>query len=1430
MTSIKGMLSKAMSNSSLSGTLADHTPTRKIYTNIYPPKSMFKPNGESTQAMFPSNEINTSKYTLLSFLPHNLFEQFRRFANIFFLTLAILQFFPTYQSINPWVAALPLILIITATCIKDAFEDYRRHGSDLAVNTQTTLKLSSWKNLNKPFMKPRSTTASIITSKLNQIGWILGIHRPRSAEDSRPKHGQIEPDTSLNDANHYASSVSSPIEQPSPVRKPDDPELSKEWRYVQWKDIKVGDLIRLQNNEHIPADLIILASSEPEGLCYIETKNLDGETNLKIRKVVSDTLSITTPNCLRQFQCTIECEKPHPSIYLFTGTLVHYHRPALMQTSPITLQKLSIQPYSAPPDLGSSVDMSPRTLLTPTGSLRISVSDHPSPTAQKESQLRHRATSQIDQNSANVSRIPININSMLLRGCVLRNTEWVYGIVVYTGVESKIRLNSGDTPIKRSLIEDQTNFYILLSLALMVILSIISAVMGYVLEKADQVNQAPWLTNTFSSDTIGVSDAVAMFWVAIILFQNLVPISLYITVEIVKSLQSFLIYEDIELYDETCNEPCIPRSWNLADDLGQIEYIFSDKTGTLTRNIMEFKRCSVNSVIYGHETQITSIEAISDESFNTSQIPSDQPFVYQDSKPFSVVQLEKDFCTFPKDSVHYKTMFEFFSCLSLCHTVLVSSNADTGDIIYKAQSPDEAALVDAAKSAGFVFQSRENTTVGVVMLGNLETFTILNILEFTSSRKRMSMILRRRNGEIVLYCKGADSVIFERLAEDQDELKTKTMHDLEHFAGEGLRTLCLAYAILSEAEYAAWERSYHLASVSLENREDCIEEASNLIEQNLYLLGATAIEDKLQEGVPKCIQVFLEAGIKIIVLTGDKLETAINIGYSCNLLTKDMSLIVIRGGNNKDDEGSTLQQMQEAIKRFFGDEKVSDESVIEWNGFEKMNGLLSMQAIGGGQTKSSKQRFGLVIDGRALFHALDDHAKDTLVDLIVRCDAVICCRVSPLQKAKVVQLIKSTQDSMCLAIGDGANDVGMIQAAHVGVGISGQEGLQAAMAADFVISQFRFLERLLLVHGRWCYVRTGSMILNFFFKNIIYTIPLFMYQIFCGFSAQPVYDVVYMILSNVLFTAVPVGILGAFDKDVSAEMAQKFPPLYNIGIMRVVLTHTQVLIYVAEAVYQGVVIFFVQYLALRDVAIHANGRPEDALYFSISVAICCLTMTNFFIAFSTHLWTWIVFAAILGTNTIIFVFLVVYMELPASPWPHYESILYTSSTFWLSFILTITLCSLPKFAYLSFSRLITPTDTAIAQEHEKQLQKQHGTVWPSHEIREQPHQYPPVPQIPQSRKRISMASTSSLARSRSSATDHIRNRRRSKLTPLHINLQLQEDDFFYANGVEERGIPQLTTLDATSVVKEHGFGFAHSPGARSSILPRLSLNHEASES
>ena len=251
--------------------------------------------------------------------------------------------------------------------------------------------------------------------------------------------------------------------------------------------------------------------------------------------------------------------------------------------------------------------------------------------------------------------------------------------------------------------------------------------------------------------------------------------------------------------------------------------------------------------------------------------------------------------------------------------------------------------------------------------------------------------------------------------------------------------------------YESWAKSYHENTIAFENREQRIAESFDEIERNLKLIGATAIEDKLQKGVPETIEKLSRAGIKIWVLTGDKLETAINIGYSCNLLKKNMDLIVIRGCDNPIDDGSTVEQIELALK----------------------------------QVSSQKMdKFALVIDGRALIHALVEPTSFKFLNLALYCSAVVCCRVSPLQKAKVVLLVKGFMKSLCLAIGDGANDVSMIQAAHIGVGIAGEEGMQAVMSSDYAIAQFRFLERLLLIHGRWSYVRTSSMILCFFYKNL----------------------------------------------------------------------------------------------------------------------------------------------------------------------------------------------------------------------------------------------------------------------------------------------------------------------------------------------------------
>jgi phospholipid-translocating ATPase len=280
----------------------------------------------------------------------------------------------------------------------------------------------------------------------------------------------------------------------------------------------------------------------------------------------------------------------------------------------------------------------------------------------------------------------------------------------------------------------------------------------------------------------------------------------------------------------------------------------------------------------------------------------------------------------------------------------------------------------------------------------------------------------------------------------------------------GLRTLCLSYRFISSEEYRLWNKKYQEAAASIYQREERIDAVSEEIERNMLLMGGTAIEDRLQVGVPETIAELAKSGIKLWVLTGDKTETAINIGYACNLLTTDMNLLILKA-DNRDETTSLLDKTLKEIAK------------------EVEN--------------SEGSSYALVIDGLTLKYALEEKTRRTLLAIGMRCVSVICCRVSPKQKAEVVRLVKKELKVMTLAIGDGANDVSMIQEANVGIGISGVEGRQAVMASDYAIAQFRYLKKLLLVHGRWSYLRTTEMIMGFFFKNIVWTLTLFWYQIFC---------------------------------------------------------------------------------------------------------------------------------------------------------------------------------------------------------------------------------------------------------------------------------------------------------------------------------------------
>ncbi|EPZ32698.1 Serine/threonine-dual specificity kinase domain-containing protein [Rozella allomycis CSF55] len=784
--------------------------SRKVYCNVPVQRSVLEKN------RYCSNEIKTTKYTVWTFLPKNMFEQFRRVANFYFLFMIVLQAIPELHTTDIIFAAAPIVIIVLITAAKDGFEDYKRHKSDNTVNNETVLVLNNWKNVNE--LNERHPSAEEITLKNSE-----------QDEDKNASNGAG-------------------------------------WRKIFWKEIKVGDILRLENNYAIPADLIILSTTEPDSVCYVETKNLDGETNLKIRRGPSELTWLKTDQDCRKFKCTVESEAVTSNLYMYNG--------------------------------------------------RINVINEEEKT----------------------TVIPVNINNLLLRGCFLRNTSHIIGIVVSTGVDTKLMLNSGPTPSKRS----------------------------------------------------------------------------------------------------------------------KIDRMLNPQTGTLTRNVMELKKISVAGAIYGFtendlEKPIRRFNSSenAEEEENFADLDAIRKKMMKDmtillkGKNVSVEQsfvdpfLFSHLLNIPEQS---RNIIDFFRILSVCHTVLsqkpncstqISGDdiADTkySEIIYKAQSPDEAALVSASRNLGFSFLYRENDFLYIDLLGKIEKYKILNVLEFNSSRKRMSVIVQRMTGEILLYCKGADSVIYERLAKIQKELESETLIHLESFAQE----------VIDADEYESWSLRYSEASSSLKEREILIDKIASEIENNLILVGATAIEDKLQEGVPETIELLGRAGMKIWVLTGDKMETAINIGFSCNLLRRDMLLLVIKGS----DAASTEKQIKDALDQVWGSDSNDARgrllSAAENAGvsFGKQNGknLKDLQTA-------------LIIDGHSLKFALEPSLRNLLLELGCKCKAVICCRVSPLQKAQVVELVKHGKGSMTLAIGDGANDVSMIQAADIGVGIAGEEGVQATMA------------------------------------------------------------------------------------------------------------------------------------------------------------------------------------------------------------------------------------------------------------------------------------------------------------------------------------------------------------------------------------------------
>lgn len=926
------------------------------------------------------------------------------------------------------------------------------------------------------------------------------------------------------------------------------------WDLIKWQDVKVGDIVKCVSENFFPSDILLLSSSEPSGMCYIETANLDGETNLKIRQSLPCTSICLNSELLKSTLAfaAIECDLPNPKLYEFEGRL-----------------------------------------LMPNG----------------------------------IDTYPLGPDNILLRGAKLKNTNWVFGVVLYTGHESKLMINSlSEAPMKQSRLEKVTNVQILWLVFILLTTGFLSAVFSQI-----------WTSGNTHWYIFGDSEATFNFGMTyltfVILYNNLVPISLQVSLEVVRTFQAHFINSDLEMYDKASDTFAMARTSNLNEELGQVRYILSDKTGTLTRNIMSFKKCSVNGHIYDDSTFNLLAESAQNE------VPYDYMTATNDENPYKAASSSSN--SIPSHSNHSVIVGEFLTLLSVCHTVVPeheseaqkkmglgkdddsigspkkldqtsrvgsrrnlagsnvavtdldisniessdeidlnergkdiqlisspnSSRASSSTIVYHAASPDEAALVRGAQRIGFEFTNRTAKHVYVSKFGHEECFEVLNVFEFDSTRKRMSVIVKGPDDKIKIYTKGADTVIFERLI--NNNLKEVTTQHLQRFAHDGFRTLCCAYAIIDEDRYKQWCIKFKNANLEYgETKTTQVEACYAELERDLILLGATAIEDKLQDDVPETIDTLLKAGINFWLLTGDKQETAINIGFSCKLLSRRMPLILIN------------EESFDATRELVTDTTSSPDSA-------------------------------LVIDGRSLEYALSPDLKREFMRIALNCKSVICCRVSPFQKAEMVDLVKDLTGEVTLAIGDGANDVAMIRTANIGVGISGTEGLQAAHSADYTISQFKFLARLLLVHGSWSLTRLRKLILYSFYKNIALYVVEFWFAIVSGWSGQTIFDRWTIGLYNVIFTAAPPFAMGVFDRRCSADLMLKYPKLYKTHKENPSDTIRSFWMWIATALWHSLFLFWFTYFIIYHDALWENGKSDggylvfgNILYTYVVVTVC----------------------------------------------------------------------------------------------------------------------------------------------------------------------------------------------------------------------------------
>ncbi|PSN55951.1 hypothetical protein C0J52_02130 [Blattella germanica] len=914
--------------------------------------------GPSSTIQFHNNRIISSKYTIWNFLPKNLFEQFRRIANFYFLCMTVIAL--TIDSpVEPVTSVLPLVFVILVTALKQGYEDWLRHRSDNEVNCAP-----------------------------------VTVIRKGIVQD------------------------------------------------IKAKDVHVGDLIRIVSDAEVPCDLVLLSSSDRDGRCYVTTANLDGETNLKTLLCPRLLHNLSKPEKLARLKAQIECENPTPDLYNFFGKIELFpeETDVLISSQRTSIQSVrsTHQAYifgaEAPQD-GVNGDISVHQQNSSQTNVRTSVLSGDIYTNHDRNSVTRSIHSQQINNTATVvsDNITLDLVDRAARTSSLSDKQHICdesGITRHnfssvnadpTGIlrgdsnlsDKSFNRNSinGAIPLMRfgEEIEESVRRTTIIgdvpfeqesmfrnSGAKRSIVSNHSSILG----SRHSAGHVETVYEDKKSAPLGTENLL-LRGARLKNTEFVIEISVYLEAQ--KFIGSLFFKSDLELYCEKSDQPAICNTSDLNEELGQVEYLFTDKTGTLTENTMWFRRCSIAGI----------------------------PYIEQEGKLFQLL---------PDGDQRNSTLLEtinpdieqFFLALALCHSVQVGSgNGHTNNntnhepiaqLDYQASSPDEKALVEASARR-------------------------LNTLEFTSGAE----------SSVIPLAEGGHTNI--------------TLQHIADFALRGLRTLVVGIRKLSIPEYSQLAAQVERSRQTLSTRRASIIAATyNKLESSLTLLGATGVEDQLQEGVQETLESLRAAGIKVWILTGDKVETAVNISYSCGHLKAGARQLYLTGHNSPETCFQTLKTHRAQVSR------------------DRM------------------QHYGLIVDGQSLYYALNasENHQEAFSEVCKACTAVICCRMSPLQKCQ-------------------------------------------------------FLRRVLLVHGHWYYLRVATIVQYFFYKNIVFITPQLYHGFSNSFSTEPLYHSLFLTCFNILFTSLPIFIYGLFEQNNSAQTLLDYPQLY-INIRRI--WHSLVLYYV----------------------------------------------------------------------------------------------------------------------------------------------------------------------------------------------------------------------------------------------------------------------------